>query len=310
MQVFRTSNYLSGTSLLVRVPAGMYAGFLIRIDGLNVGGQTAGANFGRIRLNRNGVELLNLDADVLQFVNDIDLGYIESVSSIGATYKQSAYIPASLFPFAEDKNIFYVADDDLLNIEIVYNSAVQTVIASATIAVGGNFQLGVENYTPIRLQETPNLPTGTTPEVFRGCNNFIGLYMTYTNTTRLLVEVDGGVYVNGDIEEVQCLSNLLNHKEAAYTSMVKVDVTQGRSTTEALSDELKVTFTVSASETPRCVPTGMKFDIARQNRSRQYFLEIRSQKMQRALITGKPAPVPTVPHVTPVPILEPTPMLA
>lgn len=313
MQIFRTADFTSGSSLMVRVPSGQWSGFLIRLDGTNDTGDTAAALFGRLRLNRNGQELLNMDVDVLQFMNDVDHGFIESTSTEASTYKQSCYIPASVFPYFEDKNVFHVSDDDNLIIEVTYASGVQTDLASCSIAIGGNYQLGVEKYTAIRLQETPNLPTGTTPEVFRGTNNFIALYFTSTYVTRLLLEVDNGVYMNGDQEELQAISNLLARKEAAYTSICKLDVTQGRTETEALSDELKVTFTVSQAATPRCIPVGMRFDIGRENKSRQFFLAVRADKMRRAAITGKPIPVPTIPQPippAPVPIPEPTPRMA
>lgn len=311
MQIFDSTNFKSGSALLVEVLAGQWAGFLIRLSGLNDTGNTAGSNFGRIRLNRNGVELLNLDADILQLMNDVDYGFIESTSTISSTYNQSIYIPASVFPFAADHNIFHVTEDDQLTITITYDSTIQGLLASGTLVVGGNYQLGIEHYTPLRLQETPNIPAGTTPHTFKSARNFIGLYFDYTNTTRLLVEVNGGVFINGSIAELQALSNLLTQKEATYSSLCKLDVTQGQSQTEQLSDELKVTWTVSAAETPRCVAVGLAFDKNRENKSRQWFLEKHSQRIRRILIAGHTVPSPTVPKPVPVPIPEkPTPTLA
>ncbi|MBD3196327.1 MAG: hypothetical protein GF317_14810 [Candidatus Lokiarchaeota archaeon] len=313
MQLFKSVTPSSaGVSTSVVVPPGTYSHFYFRFDADASAAETITRDIGRIRLNLNGKEIVNLDFDLLQFINDLEGGYPEAVQNEGGVCSYTALLPAF---YKDMENVFYVGEDDRLVIYFNYNSTqIDKIEQDDSFQIGGIHSRGQQTYWRTMFQEIPNLINGTSPETFEAVENLVSLYYNNSNITRILMEVDGEVIVNAEAETIQSISNILNQKEASYSSIYKIDLTQGNSIGKLLSDEIKITFTTSDTDTPDLVFNGIMFDDRRLTKSRNSFLNQYTRRVRRKVGKGSEIPAeiknaPIIGQPQPVPMPSPEPPL-
>lgn len=289
MELIKSVDLLSGTGVNVDIPPGDYSGLIMRFAGTSEDGQTISNDCGRLRLSLNGYDKCNVEFQQLLYMNDLEGGFPEDETAAGDVFAHTAILPAG---YKGMNNIIHVEKGDNLVLSMTYNSTQITdaKIATGTFQVSGLKSKGVQNYWRTIFQEMPNLPSGTDPVIFKAVDNLVVMYFDYTNMTRMLVEIDGRVLANDSVDVLAAISNMLNQKESAYTSLYSIDMTQGQSLSDQLSEEIKVTFTSSAAETPNIILCGMEFDVERTNLSRRNYLTGFSRIIQTKQSRGKSVP--------------------
>lgn len=258
MLLMKTASVLSGAATL-EIAGGQYAAFMLRVAGTNQGAQTlAVANLGLVNMKLAGRNYVTVTFSDLQEINKMDLGQVESSSSVGAAFAFSAVVLASR---ENDGNVFHVEPNKLSHIYVDLSGVTGTIVASGTIELYGIPAEGVMSYVPTMQTFVPSVTSGGNYLLDVPVENLTQIYATtLTNLDRVQVTRDGRIPVQASSSAINAFSNMDSRIEAAYTSGWKLDFHRSGALTEALSDSCQIFLSATGgAATPHLIACGLDF---------------------------------------------------
>jgi hypothetical protein len=274
MRILASSSILSGP-VSFRVPAGQYAGFALRVTGTNQAAQTlTAANIGNLTGTWRGVPILNIGFANLQTINNLQKGFSEFASSVGAAFRATAFYRATGRPDGEtDGNVFDITDDDQLYINLDLSGVTGTIVASGTVQLFGIMSQGAQAYLPRYFQQSRNIASGATDSFDLPHDNISFVWAgTLTNLSRFQLMKDGNVFYQGSPTDMEALSNFENEVESEVTTSFLLPLHRSGALSEALSDSVSLLIDTSGGAgTPVIVDCCLDFTDDVLTRSRATF---------------------------------------
>lgn len=136
----------SNASLSTYFPKNQYGAFLIRYTGTAAAGVTiTRADLGSVQLTWNGKDVINVDAELLNLVDNLYGGVSEFTSAIGGAFACSVIIPCG--QWIDAANVYDVGINDKVALNLNFpNLASAAFVASANVDVFYKTKTGVMNY--------------------------------------------------------------------------------------------------------------------------------------------------------------------
>lgn len=242
------SGGVSANALHVDVEAGKYAGFLINFYGTVNSGQTvANTDLGKVRLLRDGDQLMQIDIDRLQDWNDLDLGQKPETNNFNFTCVLPCRVDMGR---GGDKNAIFCDVDGQVKLELdsFYNS---TKMATGTVTVQGITAPGGEkNYHLKVYQHDFSAGVGTTPQTFHNTPNLIRVLLGYSaNISNAQLLVDGRQVVQSSgiiLNDYTCLMNRIE-THSTTTPLYDLMVAESMNEVEVRNNSSKLEVTVITS---------------------------------------------------------------
>lgn len=136
----------TNASLSTYFPKNQYGAFLIRFSGTAAAGVTVTrANFGTVQLTWNGKDVINVDAEILNLIDNLYGGVSEFTSAIGGAFACSVIIPCG--QWIDAANVYDVGINDKVALNLNFpDLANAAIVASANVDVFYKTKTGVMNY--------------------------------------------------------------------------------------------------------------------------------------------------------------------
>lgn len=133
-------------SLQFYVPSGLYKFFVVEYDLTAATGVTlTRADLGNVKLNFNGQDVINVDAEILSLLGNIYGGVSEFKAVSGGATRCTLFIPCG--QYWDSANIYHVSQDDKVYIDLSFpDLALSSNVASGNIRVYAKTGVGVMNY--------------------------------------------------------------------------------------------------------------------------------------------------------------------
>ena len=213
------SDNLSNLSTTYNQEAGKFSMFEIRFAGTAQAGQTVAlTDLGTIRLNNNGDDKINVDAEVLSLMADNWGGFVEASSVVGGAFAFSIFIPAGYW--FDKKNNFWFSKTDKSYWQLLFPNMTAVLIASGNVTIYGNPGHGAQSYWHkiLSKQVVSSAATGVITDAIEE-RNIIALYLK--NPTALIDNLilirDKETVVNGSMVSEIAYSNWIHQLEVAST---------------------------------------------------------------------------------------------
>lgn len=220
MKLFHSQNILD-LSAFKKLPRGTIKDIMIRFTGTNKTGQAVTlADLGRVRINRNGTDEVNIALSMLSSIDNLKAGFVQATSTTGGSFAFTFVIPRHAW-WDDQSGTYYGLDEAY--IELSYPN-VGTPVSSGTVSIFYNSAPKVSTYTTYLLQR--NIQVGGAGQVAQDLEfkNISSLYIQAdAAVTNLLVVSDGQEYANGSSDDLRNYSNLINRVESDL-SLFEIDL--------------------------------------------------------------------------------------
>jgi hypothetical protein len=238
------STAFSSAMLTFFLPAGNWGGFVLAFRGTNGLTPKARADVGNVNLTWNGVPLVNVDFELLQYLTDLKGGFSLFTSTASSTFETMCYIPAGNFT---DKNNIYRIDND----EKVYFKLDFPNLADITgqVYIYGIPKEGIMNYQYCLTSRNVTAgASGTISDVHR-LNNVSAIYLkNYSAVSDMQILRDGKTIVDGILADIKAISDFTNQVETS-ASVIEVDMNRSKDIREIISSEINFKYTFSGAST-------------------------------------------------------------
>lgn len=245
MRLIKSNQHADG-SVNFYLPAGRYAGLIVRLAGTNAGGATLGVTeLGTLKISHYNNEIINIAPDHLLNLTNLYGGVAESASAVGAAYTYTFVVP---FRKKNDRNNALVVTANQTS--FVLNGFNTAKVAAGTIEVYAIFSDAPASYVPvIKGVDIPisaastfiyDLPQKNIAEVF---------ILTDVHLLRAQVTKDGSTIVDGTWAAIVAASNAFNWVETAIT-LVEVFAPKSDQLKEVQNNQVKLQLTTDAAIAP------------------------------------------------------------
>ena len=262
------SGALSNLSLQFQSQKGQYAYFVVRYSGTAQAAQTVTlTDCGNVIMNWNGQDIINTDVEFLSNLANVNGGFIEADSAVGAAFNFSVIIPCGTF--CDTNNIYDIGDNDKVNFKLDFPLMVAGLISAGTATVYGVPKPGLHSYFFKLLQNNVTVGgAGVNNDVFRQ-NNLANIY--FWNPAALLSNLqlfkDGKIQYDGVVAAEFALSNWLHLLEATFSNLLAIELCLTKNLLEVVSNSNSYQLTFTGAGTQRIYLGSIQWDAQKQAES-------------------------------------------
>ncbi len=237
----------SDQTLEFHLPTGNYAGLVLGYTGTNDTGNTADRDdMGTVLLNINGMPIINCDAELLSFLNDLKGGFTTFASTISAAFSCFIFVPFG--DFGDRNNSYLITKDMSAYIKLDY-ADLATQLASGTVVIYAVYRDGIQNYLyNIHQRNVVAGAAGWISDVHILDNIGTVLIKNYSNVDDIQLIKDEELLFNLDTTAALALSNWNNQVESSV-ALIEMDLNTSRDANELLSKELQFRYNFSGADT-------------------------------------------------------------
>jgi len=241
------SKNVSDQSLEFHLPNGNYAGFVIGYEGTNDTGKTATRdNLGSILFNMDGHPIINCDAELLSYLNDMKGGFSTFDSTIAGAFNCFIYVPCG--DFGDRNNSYLITKDQDVYFKLDF-TALDTELITGKVTIYGIYRDGIQNY--IYNIHQRNVVAGGAGWIsdFQTLENISTvLIKNYANIDDIQLMKDEELLFNLSTASALALSNFNNQVEVT-SPLIEMDLNTSRDFTELLSKQLHFRYNFSGADT-------------------------------------------------------------
>jgi len=238
---------VSDQQLEYHLKSGNYAGLMLAYEGTNDTGNTATRDhIGSVLFNRQGFPVVNCDAELLSYLNDLKGGYATFASSIAGAFSAFIFIPFG--DFGDRNNSYLITKDEDVYVKLDF-TALAAQLASGTVTVYGIMRDGVQNYQyNIHMRNVIAQGAGWISDNQELDNVATILLKDFSNVDDIQIMKDEELVFNLNTTAALALSNWNNQVEASV-DLIELDLNTSRDAVEILSKEIQFRYNFGAADT-------------------------------------------------------------
>lgn len=241
------SKAISDRSLTFFLPHGSYGAFVIMFEGTNGGVAATRDDLGQVQLTWNGNPLINVDAELISYLDDLKLGFSTFTSVVSDTLLVSLFIPCGMF--ADDNNCYLIDKNDQVYFKLDYPDLADLAGISGTVSIYGIPKMGINNYwMSLQSRNVVAGGAGLISDTYR-VNNISQVYLkNYSNVSKIQLTKDGDLKFDGNTDSIKALSDINNRVESAG-DIIELDFNPTKSIFEIIGNEIGYQYTFDGADT-------------------------------------------------------------
>lgn len=238
------SSPFSATSLTFFLPKGVYGSFQVAFRGVNNATPKTRADLGNIQLTYNGNPIVNVDLELLSFLNDMKGGFSTFTSTANGLLNAQINLPCGRF--GDKNNSYNVTDKDKVYFKLDFPSLSNI---SGTVYIYGVHKMGVQNYLYcLTSRNIVSQGSGVLSDVHR-LPNVSEMYLKNTSIiSSIQIVRDNHTVIDGLREDIQAFSDYHNQVESS-SQLIELPLNISTDVREVLSQEILYKYSFSGSGT-------------------------------------------------------------
>jgi hypothetical protein len=243
MRLLYSSPFSAG-SLTFFLPKGSYGSFQIAYRGTNGATAKTRADLGNVQLTYNGNPIVNVDAELLSFLNDLKGGFSTFTSTANSTLNAQINVPCGRF--GDNNNSYSVQDKDKVYFKLDFPNLTNI---TGTVYIYAVPKLGIQNYLYcLTSRNVVAGGAGVLSDVHR-LPNVSEIYLKNTSiVSSIQIVRDNQTIVDGLREDIQAFSDFVNQVEAS-NSIIEIPMNISKDVREVLSQEILYKYSFSSGGT-------------------------------------------------------------
>lgn len=207
------------------------------------------ANLGNVILNWNGRDIINVDAEILNLLNNVYGGASEFSASTGSTTRATIYLPVG--EWFDSQNIYDVGENDRVLVKLDFPDLADAAnVDSGNVNIYGKNKLGVMNYLHYILARPVVASGAATLADNYMINNVANMYIK--NPAALLSNIqitkDDETMVDAPPETLISYSSFIHQLESSSNTLA-IDFVESLDVREALGVSVSYRYTFTGAGT-------------------------------------------------------------
>lgn len=238
------SSPFSGGSLTFFLPKGSYGSFQIAYRGTNGATPKTRADLGNVQLTFNGNPIINVDAELLSYLNDLKGGFSTFTSTANSILNAQINVPCGRF--GDNNNSYVIEDKDKVYFKLDFPNLSNI---NGTVYIYAIPKLGIQNYLYcLTSRNVVASGSGVLSDVHR-IPNCSEIYLKNTSIiTAMQIVRDNQTIIDGLKEDVQAFSDFINQVEASNT-IIEMPMNISKDVREVISQEILYKYTFGSAGT-------------------------------------------------------------
>jgi hypothetical protein len=236
---------VANKSLTFYLPKGQFGNIMVEYDVTTSAGNTmTKADAGNIRLNWNGQDIVNADAEILNELNNVYGGTAEAAFVEAGANRMCVIIPSGLY--FDTGNVFDIGDNDKVYIKLDF-SDLSAKSASGMVTVYAKPKLGQMNYLHhIEPRFVVAQGASTLSDTFP-VSNVSQVYFKNpagANVSQVQINKNSETVIDGSVKMLKAYSAYVHLLETALTT-IAIDFGESKDIRENFGQQIsyKLTFT-------------------------------------------------------------------
>ena len=241
---------VSNGSMTFFLPKGQYGALQFRYDVVAAAGITlTRANFGNVILNWNGNDIINVDADIINRLDNVYGGVAEFNMSAGASSQMSCFLTCG--ERFDTNNIYDIGDSDRVYVKLDFSDLANAAnVTSGMVSVYAKNRVGVMNYLH-NIIARPVVSSGAaTLADSYPINNVAQVYIKDPATllSKIMIVKDNITQADADPSVLISYSDFI-HRLETTNSTLALDFVESLDIREALGSTIKYSYVFSGAGT-------------------------------------------------------------
>jgi hypothetical protein len=204
------------------VPKGQYGAFMIEYDlDAALGIDLTRANMGNVILKYNGEDVINIDAEMLNLINNVYGGTAKFSAVTGGATRMNIVIPCGLY--FDSRNVYDVGENDQLSFKLDFPDLALTAnVDSGNVRIYGKSKIGQMAYLhKMTSRFIVASGAGRLNDTYP-INNVSQVYLKNPSALidRVQITKDDETVVDADVDVLQEYSDYIHVLETAGTTLV------------------------------------------------------------------------------------------
>jgi hypothetical protein len=236
---------VSNKSLTFYLPKGQFGNIMIEYAVTTSAGNTmTAADAGNVRLNWQGQDIVNVDAELLNDLNNVYGGKAEATFALAGANRFCVIIPSGLY--FDNGNVFDIGDNDKVYLKLDFAS-LSAISASGMVTVYAKPKLGQMNYLHhIEPRFVVASGASTLSDVFP-VSNVSQVYFKNpagSNVSEVQINKNSETVVDGSVDMLKAYSAYVHLLETALTT-IAIDFGESKDLRENFGQQIsyKLKFT-------------------------------------------------------------------
>lgn len=237
-------------SLTFFLPKGQYGMFFIEFDVTAATGVTlTRKDFGNIIFNWNGQDVVNVDAEILNLLNNVYGGTSEFTANAGAKHRLTVFMPAGLW--FDSRNIYDIGDNDKVYFKLDFKELSDSAkVTSGSVNIYAKNRVGVMGYLHHITSRNVVASGASVIADSHPINNIANVYLK--NPASLLSNVqivkDGETIVDASPSTLIAYSDFIHQLESTNNTLA-IDFTESKDVRESVGATLSYKYNFSGAGT-------------------------------------------------------------
>lgn len=242
---------LSNNTLTFYLPKGQFGNLMVVYAGTTDAGQTwTRADLGQVRLNWNGDDAINVDAEILNLLDNIYGGVAEATFAAAGANRAAVIIPSGLW--FDSANVFDVGDTDRVFVKLDFSAAAaKCSVAGGTVTIFAKPKIGVMNYLHKMVTRNINSSGAFTYSDTFPISNVSQVYLknpSGANVSHIQLNKNSETVVDADTADVNAYSDWIHQLEAT-NSTIAIDFGETKDIRENVGSQISFKYTFSGAGT-------------------------------------------------------------
>lgn len=234
----------SNGSLTFFLPKGSWGSFQLAFRGTNNATPKTRADLGNVQLTVDGSPIINVDTELLSYLNDLKGGFATFTSTASSTLNAQINVPCGAY--GDSNNVLFVDNPTKAYFKLDFPNLTNI---SGTVYIYGIPKLGIQNYLYcLTSRNVVASGSGTLSDVHR-LPNVSAVYLKNTSIIDSIQIIrDNKTVVDGLKQDIQAFSDFVNQVEASNT-IIEIPMNLSRDVREVISQEILYKYNFIASGT-------------------------------------------------------------
>lgn len=206
------------------------------------------ANYGNVILNWNGKDVVNVDAEILNLLDNVYGGTAEFTPAVGALSRMSVFVPCG--QWFDPLNVYDVGEKDQVSIKLDFPQLASVAnVASGSVNIYIKTKVGVMNYLHNIIARPVVVAGASTLADVYPVNNMSQVYLKNpTILTRAQIMKDGETIVDAPTASLTAYSDWVHLLETSNTT-IAIDFGESKDIRENLGNQVQYQYTFSGAGT-------------------------------------------------------------
>lgn len=237
-------------SLTFFLPKGQYGSIMIEYDlDAALGVTLTRAQMGNIILNWNGDNVINVDAEILNLLDNVYGGTAEFSAAVGGATRMSVFIP--LAQWFDSLNVYDIGEKDQVYIKLDFPTiALATNVDSGSVRVYAKNKVGVMNYLHKIISRSVVSAGATTIADTYPVNNISQLYLKNPAAlvSNIQITKDNDTVVDAPTAVLNAYSDWIHLLESTNTTIV-IEFGESKDIRENVGSQISYKYTFTGAGT-------------------------------------------------------------